>query len=461
MEEHFVIKRRNNLEERQWSTLFEQIVRGNVIPVIGPDFVHVNEKTSMQFLIDVICQYCQIGEGQFCTYSQLINDPRYQASDLGQYSDIYSSLADLIGDNPRFFCQENENALLYKFLSIPYFTFVITTTFDPIVENMMRRIHGNRLRIMCFRNDASRNDDLINGEDMRRPTLFYMFGRAEKKEHSFVVTDEDLLQFSQTWLRPNDSGCKAKPSMISNLLANRFLLVVGQDYQDWLFRFFWYAMKNENFGKKMGGMLNLKQEDKKLIEFLSRGNAFARIEPNQEDFVNKVVEGIAIYERNNNITKNPIPEDGTDVFISYSRGDNEIVNTLYNILKKKGLNVWYDHESLKKGQDFMKQIENAIKHSTFFVPVFTPTILAQAHEEHPYRQEWRYAVKHIQNIGGIPYCFPFFEKGFNMDDMRADIPDDLKRHDAYSFNRDTVVQDAEKMADYLIKELENRKQYGF
>ena len=456
----FVVNPRKNIEEKQWRTLFEQIVRGNVIPVIGPDFVHVNDKTSMQFLIDVISQYCQIGEGQFNSYSQLINDNRYQTSELNQYSDIYASLTDLINDNPKFFSQEAENALLYKFLSVPYFTFVITTTFDPVVENMMRKIHGDRLRVMYFRNDASRNDDLINGEDMRRPTLFYMFGKAERKEHSFVVTDEDLLQFSQTWLRPNDSGCKAKPAMISNLLANRYLLVVGQDYQDWLFRFFWYAMKNENFGKKMSGMLSLKQEDKKLIDFLSRGNAFARIEPDQEKFVNKVVDGIETYEQNNNITRDVVPETGTDVFISYSRGDNELVDILYKVMKSKGLNVWYDHNSLHKGIDFMKQIENAIKNSTFFVPVLTPTILAQAHEEHPYRQEWRFAVNHILNIGGISYCFPFFEKGFNMDDMKADIPNDLKKHDAFSFVRETLAEDAEKMADYLLKELENKKRNG-
>ena len=324
----------------------------------------------------------------------------------------------------------------------------------------MKKIHGDRLRVMCFRNDASRNDDLINGEDMRRPTLFYMFGKAERKEHSFVVTDEDLLQFSQTWLRPNDSGCKAKPAMISNLLANRYLLVVGQDYQDWLFRFFWYAIKNENFGKKMSGMLTLKQEDRALVDFLSRGNAFTRIEPDQEKFVNKVVDGIATYERNNNVSIDTIPQEGTDVFISYSRGDNDIVDTLYTVLTAKGLHVWYDHESLHKGLDFMKQIENAIKHSTFFVPVLTPTILNQAHEEHPYRKEWRYAVDHIQNIGGISYCFPFFEKGFNMDDMKADVPSDLKKHDAFSFDRSTVALDAEKMADYLINELEERKRNG-
>lgn len=458
--EEFVFKRRNNLEEKQWDILFEQVVRGNVIPVIGPDFVQVGNKTSMQFLIDVVSHFCQIGEGQFHTFSQLVNDSRYQYSEINQYSDIYSSLADLIGDNPNYFCQLEENALLYRFLQIPYFTFVITTTFDPIVENLMRKIHGDRLRVMCFRNDASRNDDLSNGEDMRRPTLFYMFGKADRKEHSYVVTDEDLLSFSQTWLRPNDSGCKVKPSMISNLLANRYLLVVGQDYQDWLFRFFWYAIKNENFGKKKSGMLTLKQDDRALVDFLSRGNAFTRIEPNQEKFVDKLIAGIEKYERDNDVDRDFVPQDGTDIFISYSRGDNDIVETLYNTLTSKGLNVWYDHESLHKGLDFMKQIENAIKNSTFFVPVLTPTILEQAHEEHPYRREWLYAVNHIQNIGGISYCFPFFEQGFDLDNMEANIPDDLKRHDAFSFDRDSVVSSAEKMADYLINELEKRKRYG-
>ena len=458
--EELIFNPKNNLELKQWEILFEQIVRGNVVPVIGPDVVYVNKKTSTQFLIDVISRYCQIGDGVFSSFSQLINDSRYQSSEINKYSDIYSSLADIIDDNPRFFCQEPEDSPLYRFLNIPYFSFVITTVFDPVVENIMARIHGDRLRVLCFRNDASRNDDLVNGEDMRRPTLFYMFGKAERKEHSFVVTDEDMLQFSQTWLRPNDSGCRAKPSMISNLLANRYLLVIGHDYQDWLFRFFWYAMKNENFGKKMSGMLTLKQDDRKLIDFLSRGNAFARIEPNLENFVTRLEDGILQYELSNNVVRDRVPEEGTDVFISYSRGDNEIVKRIYDIMKSKGLNVWYDHDSLRKGLDFMKQIENAVKNSTFFVPILTETIKEQAYEEHPYRLEWLYAVNHIQNIGGVPYCFPLFERGFNMDDLKADVPKDLKRHDAFSFNRETLDKDVEDMVNCLLKELELRKLYG-
>ena len=47
-----------------------------------------------------------------------------------------------------------------------------------------------------------------------------------------------------------------------------------------------------------------------------------------------------------------------------------------------------------------------------------------------------------------------------MDDMKADIPNDLKKHDAFSFVRETLAEDAEKMADYLLKELENKKRNG-
>ena len=118
--DEIIFNPRNTLEERQWDILFEQIVRGNVIPVIGPDFVKIKGKTSVQFLIDVICRFCNIGEGQFNSFSQLVNDDRYKASEINKYSDIYSSLTDLINDNPRFFEDPNDNVTLRKFLEIPF-----------------------------------------------------------------------------------------------------------------------------------------------------------------------------------------------------------------------------------------------------------------------------------------------------------------------------------------------------
>ena len=207
-------------------------------------------------------------------------------------------------------------------------------------------------------------------------------------------------------------------------------------------------------------MLAQSRRDQELINFLTRANAFTQVEPDMRRFVDRLCEGIATIEKTQKQTTrnlNSIPEEGTDVFISYSRGDSALVEELYKILTEKGLNVWYDKESMHKGLDFMRQIENAIKHSTFFVPVFTSTIIQQAGKEHPYRREWKYAVDHIQLVGGIPYCFPFYGENFNMDDMVAAIPNDLKRHDAICFTSLNYKRKAEELAELLIAERERRK----
>lgn len=455
-----------NKTEKNWNILFDQIVKGNVIPVIGPELVRIGGKSSTQFLIDAFAGPCDIEEGEMTTFSQLVFDKRYKNKDMGDIHDLLS-LNINSPSNADYFDNAEDNELLLRFLSIPYFPFIITTTIDPIVENMMIRIHGkDKLRIMSFRNDPGKNDDIINGEETKQPTIYYMFGKADGKSGAFVATDTDLLKFSQSWMRPNDSSCDAKPSVLSSVLAKRYLLVIGYNYQDWLFRFFWYAMKNDSFGtekKEKGGMLAHAHNDQELIDFLTRANAFSQVEPDTKRFIEKLYKGIEKAEKERHLPRqssNVVPEEGTDVFISYSRGDSAIVEDLHKILTSKGLRVWYDRSSMKKGQDFMRQIENAIKHSTFFVPVFTNTIIQQANREHPYRDEWRYAENHIKRIGGIPYCFPFYEENFNMDDLVAAIPNELKRHDAFSFTTLNYKKVAENLANYLINEMERRKRHG-
>lgn len=448
-----------NKDEKNWDILFDQIVKGNVIPIIGPEFVHIGNKTSNQFLIDAFANLCGIDDGEISTFSQLIYDKRYINKDLGDIHDLLNLNLNN-HSNAEYFNNTIDNKLLLKFLSIPYFPFIITTTFDPIVENMMRHIHKDNLNVLSFRNAAGKNDDILNGEATKQPTLYYMFGKADGKSGNFVVTDTDLLKFSQTWMLPNDSGSNAKPSVLSNVLAKRYLLVLGYNYQDWLFRFFWYAMKNDSFGSKKGGMLAHSHKDQELINFLTRANAFSQVEPDMEKFVDKLYKGISKIEQKTNHNLNQIPQNGTDVFISYSRGDSLIVNELYKILSKRGLNVWYDIHNLHKGVDFMHQIENAIKNSTFFIPVITQTITKQANQEHPYRDEWRYAINHINRIGGISYCIPFLENNFNIDDTIAAIPNDLKRHDAFCFTSLNLKEKAEELADFLISEIERRTSYG-
>lgn len=452
-----------NKDEKNWSILFEQIVKGNVIPVIGPEMVRIGQKSSTQFLIDAFAGICGINEGEMTTFSQLVFDKRFKSKDLGDIHDLLTLNLNS-SSNAGYFDKQEDNAILMRLLSLPYFPFVITTTFDPIVENMMRCIHGDELRVLTFRNDAGKNDDIENGEETRWPTLYYMFGKADGKAGSFVVTAEDLLRFSRSWMQPNDSSGNVKPSKLSNVLANRYLLVLGYDYQDWLFRFFWYAMKSDSFGEEQGGMLAHTRQDSELISFLTnQARAFSQVEPDMGRLVDRICIGVKEVEKQlgqQEMAFSQVPEQGADVFISYSRGDSALVEDIYHILTDYGLKVWYDRHSLHKGMDFMRQIENAIKQSTFFVPVLTKTILRQVGKEHPYRLEWKFAVEHIQLIGGVPYCFPFFEEGLDMDSLAADIPSDLKRHDAFSFTMLNYKQTAAMLASQLMREKERRKNNG-
>lgn len=45
-----IIRKTDKVEEN-WNVLFDQIVKGNVIPVIGPELVELGGKTSVQQII--------------------------------------------------------------------------------------------------------------------------------------------------------------------------------------------------------------------------------------------------------------------------------------------------------------------------------------------------------------------------------------------------------------------------
>lgn len=77
-----------NKDEKNRSILFEQIVKGNVIPVIGPELARVGQKSSLRFLIDAFAGLCSIEEGEMTTFSQLVYDKRFKSRELGDIHDL-------------------------------------------------------------------------------------------------------------------------------------------------------------------------------------------------------------------------------------------------------------------------------------------------------------------------------------------------------------------------------------
>lgn len=432
-------------EEEKWNALVEATLAGNVVPVIGPDIIcnydegeNINEKiiTSIakQFKIDT----------RHKTFSQLVYDSKFllgmreffKNPSLSQDA-IYAIVANIFNNQANVAQHFKPSEALKSLLSIKYFPFVITTSFSPVVENLMREVWaGKELKVLSFCNNPQKDTkpgvgDISSAHDMNKPTVYYMFGKSSVQPHSYVLTDTDMLEFCRSWLSD-----QTRPRNLCSQLKDKYLLMLGCGYSDWLFRFIWFCMNKRSDTKTKGLMASDKSTHETLVEYLKRIDTFLPQNKTPEEIIIEIDKKIKNYNKQNESMFFSRPQLGTDVFISYSRSDSHIAEVLYRYLKEQGLNVWYDRQNLLGGTKFMSEIETAIETTKVFVPIFTNNIAKEAMDAHVYRKEWKVALGLQESMGKRKFIIPTHEENFDFYSPSTDIPKELKSHNSVMFNKD-------------------------
>ena len=126
-----------------------------------------------------------------------------------------------------------------------------------------------------------------------------------------------------------------------------------------------------------------------------------------------------------------------DVFISYSRSDSQVAEQLYKTLTAQGKRVWYDKYNLTDGGLFMDEIRQAIKTSTYFVPILTPNIEKEKRESHVYRNEWDTAIDVAISMGRT-YIIPLADSKFDF--YKAAIPERIQKHNAIFYSAEDGIE---------------------
>lgn len=430
-------------EKEKWDALIEAAMAGNVVPVIGPDIIcdPVDGKNVNERLIATIAKQLRL-PGDYKTFSQLIYDPEFLPTlskilknDSITKSVIYALVNNIFANkNNMAFFQPSET--LRRLLELKIFPFVITTSFTPIVENVMREVWGNRdVKVLNFCRNPQRDlkpgeGDIVWAGDMKNPTVYYMFGKVQTMPNSYVLTDTDMLEFCQSWL--SDA---TRPRNLSNQLADKYLLMLGCGYSDWLFRFIWFCMNKSSHSKMKGLMAHDENTHETLVEYLRRIDTFLPENKTASEIVDEIEKRVAEYNEvhQGEWFARP-PKEETQVFISYSRSDSEVAEALYNFLTANGINVWYDRNNLLGGSKFMEEIEKAIENTKVFVPIFTQNIAREAMDSHVYRHEWDKAIRLQKSMGSRNFIIPVNEEGFDF--YSADIPADLKAHNSLTYHAD-------------------------
>ncbi len=412
-------------DEPLWDQLTKNIIEGKVIPVIGPELLIVKNVNINQYIIDRLSKWLRM-EKTPRSFSEIVYAPEYKEQ-FG-YRDVDRNKIYNIVSRVLAKVKFPVVPQLERLLSIRQFPFVITTSFSPIVEQTMGDIWKDELRVMRFNNNPSQNDDIKTGADLRKPTIYYMFGKVCEGVKNYALTDTDMLDYVSSWLS-NDN--KARPKTLCNELKNKYLLMLGNNYSNWLFRFIWYSMRKSNLSD---GMLAYDSLDEQLIDFLERAETFTRRNTSEviDQIITRLNKKLPEYE----LTKFNKPEENMDVFISYSRSDSDIAEKLYEALTAQGKRVWYDKENLTDGGDFMDEIIKAIKTAKYFVPILTENIIDEKKDSHVYRNEWDTAFTVATSMGRT-YIIPIAENG--LDFYKAAIPERMQKHNAIFFSKEDGI----------------------
>ena len=444
--------------------LINEIDAGNVIPVIGPDllvqprYVKNTDGTVVyenlhQQLISYIASQTGV-TSMPRTFSQLVYDESYKQHVRDKekiYNLIYQVITNIhlineINDKP--------SDLLMDLLSTKKFPFVITTSFTPIVENAMRSIWGD-VRVLTFNNDPQGSawetgGDIRTPKDLSHPTVYYMFGNVcnKRRDARFVVTDSDMMTFCSSWIK--GSGV---PRTLTESLKNKYLLILGNNYSDWLFRFIWSGLRSSTAEMKSDVVVNNNAEVT-FKQFLERLEIF--FQENPEAVIAQIKEEM---QKRNTTQGNDKCIYKTDVFISYSHTDKKIATKLFETLRENGLKVWFDDCSIPRGEGWEASIQDGISHARLFVPILSKNVEQESIIPHEYRTEWNYAAKISSKIGGRKFIIPFAEKGFDFYNNLTKIPKEFIEKNATRYTDD---EDMSEIVSVLlnavadVKTLENQ-----
>lgn len=382
----------NKLDERGWKILISAILNREVVPIIGKELFKVNGEPLQTYINKQVCKNRFIDYQEGMTVDQVIEE-----------------INNADGNGKRRFCKELTKIFdkievpipesIKKLIDLNRFEMLLTTSYSPILERYLIKRYAQKWRSFAY--DKTSKAD-IPSHFLDSNILYYIFGRMGL-EGTFVVNEDDLLSFLHFWHDEN-----SRPNELCSYLSDKYLLVIGCDYPDWLFRFLWYSMNddfNENSLKKGQLMISNRKvmEDVELQSFLRRIKAY--YDNDIDEFVNELCRRIKEIDPNPSPEPVvPMPGQNIDFFISYAHEDYEIANKIVSILRGLGANVWFDKNKLKPGDPFPEDIRMNILDCKRFVPILS----CHTTEETPrfFRNEWSIAIQEVGERLGMPYITP-------------------------------------------------------
>lgn len=360
---------------------FRNICLGRYVLILGDDVI-LKEEYGSGNSADYIYEECKKGLSQAEVY------------ELGRGGINMKTLVRKMLCNDWEYNLDEISEPLVELIKTKCFPLVLTTTFDAYVENLMREVYGESLNVV----NISDNKAAIQYKEEYNilvPTLFYVFGKAEKNL-DFAFAEDDYIRILCKWLDTN-----TRPNKLIEYLRSKKILIIGGKYENWHFRFFWYSLRQSlDAGQREGDVAISLENDKenRLSSFLDR-NAITNHQENSRVFLKKLSNSISNPDERllSSIHAANLRNIG-GVFVSYAHEDYPIACQIYGVLYSLGIPVWFDNKKLNDyaiQNDYNIRIENAISSCKVFLPILSRQVkddLVQNNDRYYKDIEWNIAL---------------------------------------------------------------------
>ena len=404
-----------NLDDDAWDDLLNYIEERRVIPIIGPDLLHVETEQGPRLLYEWLAEKLA---------ARLTVDPAPLPQPLtlndvvcaylgqrGRREEVYTRLRSIMRE-----VTIAPPEALRKLAQITDFDVYVTTTFDPLLEQALNaeRFGGQAMaEVLAYAPNRVTDLPAERGQ-LQRPVVYHLLGRLSASP-TYVVSDEDMLEFICALQSEH-----LTPDKLFHELEHNHLLLIGSDFSNWLARLFLRMAKRKRLSdpRDVGEVLadDHTSKDDRLVAFLQQVSVRTRVYSGAATFVDELhrrwlqrqkpvtaVGGAGAAPQRFLPPAREMPENA--IFISYAREDLPAVQRLKAGLDAAGLTTWFDLDRLEGGDDYDRKIRENIARCSFFLPVISGT--TQRRHEAYFRREWSYAVDRSLNIAeGAVFILP-------------------------------------------------------
>ena len=391
----------------QWGQLLLNIANGTVVPVIGPELLTIEhqgrEVNLYRYVAEQLANELELDislsedDSVSDVVTHYMSRPNSTRGDV--YYVIWSILRGLKCAPPKPLTQLAE---------IEGFRLFISTTFDNMLLDALgaARPGAESLPIeLSFRKDA-KSDDLPADFGGDKTAVYHVFGRASNTL-AYVTTEEELLDFGCLW-----QNADRRPKRLAGYLRDKYLMVLGCSFQNWLSRFFLYSLKGDALfardERDGGGRRQVladehTRHDEELTLFLSRCHGHVYNAGGAIEFITELssrwqdFRGQYEQERQRQSTVAAAVSASEfakgSVFISYASEDGEVARRIQRQLEQAGLDAWLDKKKLESGDDYKRIIFSNIENSSIFIPVISKSVGSSDSYERFFRLEWARAME--------------------------------------------------------------------